>query len=95
MATTDARTTNDVIRDAEAFGSWLLIEFPDDDTDAPRRFAYRPIYHVLPDRWIHTSPSEEDAHIAPTESVQTLVSHDETSVSLVDEPPFGPGEADA
>jgi hypothetical protein len=85
----DSMPPTDPMRDAEALGAWLLIEFPDGQAC---RFAYRPLYEVLPGRWLFVSPDDDDnAHIAPSESVQTLVSHRETSVSVVDEPSFLPG----
>jgi hypothetical protein len=88
MATDSADVSpSDPMRDAEALGAWLLIEFPDGQAC---RFAYRPLYEVLPGRWLFVSP-DDNAHIAPTESVQTLVSHRETTVSVVDEPSFLPG----
>jgi hypothetical protein len=86
MATDSADVSpTDPMRDAEALGAWLLIEFPDGQAC---RFAYRPLYEVLPGRWLFVSPDDENAHIAPTESVQTLVSHRETTVSVVDEPTY-------
>jgi hypothetical protein len=92
MATNSASTpSTDPMRDAEALGAWLLIEFPDGQAC---RFAYRPLYEVLPGRWLFVSP-DDNAHIAPTESVQTLVSHRETTVSVVDEPSFLPGGDEA
>jgi hypothetical protein len=88
MATDSADVSpTDPMRDAEALGAWLLIEFPDGRAS---RFAYRPLYEVLPGRWLFVSP-DDNAHIAPTESVQTLVSHRETTVAVVDEPSFLPG----
>lgn len=86
-------TPSDLIAEAKRAGLWLLIEFEETDYGGPSRFAYRHL-DFLTDRWVYWDPQDDDGHIAPTESVLTLVGHSETSVRLVDEPPFTPGGDD-